>query len=55
MFYIVISEYSNLEVNVMVSAKQRAQRNRFAKAAKACKGKTKTGFRACIKQKLRKR
>ena len=27
--------------------------NKFAKAAKACKGKKKTAFRACMRKKLR--
>jgi hypothetical protein len=30
-------------------------RNRLARAARACKGKTKGKFRACMRKKLRKR
>ena len=39
----------------MASEKQRKQRARFKTAAKKCKGKSKTEYRACMKSELRKR
>lgn len=36
------------------SGKRRAQQARFRRAAKSCKGKKITAFRACMKKALRK-
>lgn len=38
----------------MATAKQKTQRGRFKKAVKACKGKSITAFRSCMRSKLRK-
>jgi len=38
----------------MVTAKQRRAGKRLGRAAKACKGKKKAAFKACVKRKLRK-
>ena len=38
----------------MASSKQKAQQGRFKKAVKACKGKSITAFRSCMRSKLKK-
>jgi hypothetical protein len=38
----------------MASAKQKKQQSKFKTAVKACKGKSLTAFRACVRAKLRK-
>lgn len=36
------------------TTRRSAQQSRFAKAARACKGRTKGKFKACMRKKLRK-
>ena len=38
----------------MAKRRRTSWHQKFAKAAKACKGKSKGAFRACLKKKLRK-
>lgn len=38
----------------MAKRKVKSQKAKFSRAARACKGKTRTKFRACMKKKLSK-
>lgn len=37
----------------MATAKQRTAQSRMKRAAKACKGKTRSGFQACMRRELK--